>query len=289
MGLMGLLLVLGVVLALRWVGTPYRPSRPMDDPAQAPAGAGSAPSVGEVARRFLRGVVIGVAAGFWAGVLVAGPAVRLIMRLLAVTAGDDAQGRLTEASEVVGKITIEGTLALIIFGGILPGMTSGVIYMAIRRWLPGHRLTGATFGLLLLIAAGTRLDPLRPDNEDFDIVGPGWLSVATFGLTAIVHGVAVSSFAHRLSQRIPPPSGRRSDYRVALLLLPPALLMIPLVATLLPIVAALVVVLIASRSRRLRELAAGRRVDIAGRVALAVVALVLLPGLVVDLAHIVSR
>ena len=39
---------------------------------------------------------------------------RLIMRLLAVTAGDDAQGRLTEADEVVGEIDLGGTVALVL-------------------------------------------------------------------------------------------------------------------------------------------------------------------------------
>ncbi len=90
--------------------------------------------------RYLRGVAISLVAGFWAGLLVTGPAIRLIMRLLAVTAGDDAQGRITEADEVVGSINLDGTIGLIFFGGVLPGLLSGAIYVVCRRLLPTGRL-----------------------------------------------------------------------------------------------------------------------------------------------------
>lgn len=62
------------------------------------------------------------------------------MRLLAATAGDDAQGRITEADEVVGSINLDGTIGLYVFGGILPGLLSGAIYVVFRRWLPRSHL-----------------------------------------------------------------------------------------------------------------------------------------------------
>ena len=75
--------------------------------------------------------------GFWAGALVTAPAVRLIMRLVAATAGDDALGVITEAEEVVVEIDLGGTLGLYVFGGILPGLLSGALFVVFRRWLPG--------------------------------------------------------------------------------------------------------------------------------------------------------
>ncbi len=51
----------------------------------------------EVARRCVRYWAISIAAGAAAGVTVIGAGGRLAMRLLAVTASDDAQGRITEA------------------------------------------------------------------------------------------------------------------------------------------------------------------------------------------------
>jgi hypothetical protein len=103
--------------------------------------------------RHLRGVAIALVGGFWAGALVTGPAVRLIMRLLAVTAGDDAQGMITEAVEVVGRIEFDGTIGLYLFGGVLPGLLSGGIYMVIRRWLPAGRIGSVVFGALHLVVA----------------------------------------------------------------------------------------------------------------------------------------
>ena len=126
------------------------------------------------------------------------------MRLLAMTGGDTAQRRLTDANEVVGEVNVGGTIGLVLFGGVLPGLLSGVIYVLGRRLPPGGLLGGVTFGLLHLVVAATRLDPLRPGNPDFDLVGPGWLSVAAFALAAVAHGMAVAAFADRYSASLPP-------------------------------------------------------------------------------------
>jgi hypothetical protein len=48
----------------------------------------------------------------------------------------------------------------------------------VHRWLPAGWVGGLASGVLLLVVAGTRLEPLRRGNPDFDLVGPGWLSVA---------------------------------------------------------------------------------------------------------------
>src|SRR5687768_8948650 len=47
-----------------------------------------------------------VLTGVVSGLTVVGPAARLAMRLLGATAGDAAQGRVTEAEEVVGEISL---------------------------------------------------------------------------------------------------------------------------------------------------------------------------------------
>ena len=172
-----------------WGGIAYRLWEPESDDRSDRAETDNTPaSVRITVLRYMRGVAVALVGGFWAGALVTGPAVRLIMRLLAVTAGDDAQGRITEADEVVGRIELDGTIGLYVFGGVLPGLLSGAIYVVIRRWLPAGRIGGVVFGSLHLVVAATRIDPLRPDNPDFDLVGPGWLSVTTFGLTCVVHG-----------------------------------------------------------------------------------------------------
>jgi hypothetical protein len=57
------------------------------------------------------------------------------------------------------------------------------------RWLQGWSLC-LTYGVLVLVVAGTRLEPLRRDNPDFDLVGLGWLSVATLCRASGVPAVA---------------------------------------------------------------------------------------------------
>ena len=94
MAVMGLLLLIGIILTLSWGGVGYKTWEPAPDYAdrtsRSPA-PDPRPSVQISALRYLRGVAIALVGGFWAGALVTGPCVRLIMRLLAVTAGDDAR------------------------------------------------------------------------------------------------------------------------------------------------------------------------------------------------------
>lgn len=215
----GAVMVIGITLTVWWSATSYRVG-------QSSGSAAARPPPRMVARRYMRGVAIAIVGGFWAGAIVTGPVIRLIMRLLAVTSGDDAQGRITEAEEVVGRIDLGGTIGLIVFGGILPGMASGALYVVARPWLPGGRLTGVTFGALHLVFAATILDPLRPDNQDFDIVGPGWLSVATFSLACLLHGMAVVAFANRYSGKLPAEPDADDLLRAGLPLALPAIIVI---------------------------------------------------------------
>jgi hypothetical protein len=65
---------------------------------------------GDVRRPELWSLTVAVTSGVGAGLLAAGAGGRLAMRLLAVTAGADAQGRITEAEQVVGRISVDDTL-----------------------------------------------------------------------------------------------------------------------------------------------------------------------------------
>jgi hypothetical protein len=293
MGVTGCLLVLGATITLWWARTDYEAWEP-EDADEAASGADLTPAyrlpLRVAALRYLRGVTIALVGGFWAGALVTGPAIRLIMRLLAVTAGDAAQGRITEADEVVGKINVDGTLALFVFGGILPAMLSGAIYVLVRRWLPSGLLTGVTFGALHLVFAATRIDPLRPGNPDFDLVGPGWLAVATFGIAALLHGMAVVAIANRYSHAIPPEAARRATWVPATLpLVPPALLVLLFFPVLVPVAAGLVIALIGSQIGLIVRAIRSRYALLAGRIVIAIFVISLLPGTITDLGDIIVR
>ena len=89
----GCLLVVGTTITLWWARTDYTTWEPREgDQAGGDSDLSDArpPPLRVIVLRYLRGVAIALVGGFWAGALVTGPAIRLIMRLLAVTAGDAA-------------------------------------------------------------------------------------------------------------------------------------------------------------------------------------------------------
>ena len=179
-GVCVVMVLAGLVAVVRWGGLTVEPPRTPDpgDPGDPgdPPDPGEPPPVGQVVRRYLWDLNLAVIAGIGAGVVAAGAGGRLVMRLLAVTAGDGAQGRITEADQVVGRISVGGTLGFVIFTALFFGTASGGAYLLLRRWLPAGRAGGLAFGGLLLLLAGTRVEPLREGNVDFDLVGPGWVS-----------------------------------------------------------------------------------------------------------------
>ncbi|MGH9021875.1 MAG: hypothetical protein ACRDV9_02030 [Acidimicrobiia bacterium] len=291
MAAMGVLLLVGLTLTIWWGGTRYEPWDPRDVGGRpGPPTPVARPRPRDTTLRYLRGVAIALVGGFWAGALVTGPSMRLVMRLLAATASTSAQGKITEAKEVIGNIDLDGTIGLYLFGGIFPGLLSGGIYLALRRWLPSGRLGGVAFGALHLVIAATRIDPLRPDNPDFDLVGPGWLSVATFGLATVLHGMAVVAIANRYSTRFPPgPASLGKRARAVVPLALPGLMLLPGVFLVIPILAGLVATVGLSQVGPVVRAARGRATLVIGRLAVGAVAVALLPGTVLDLREVVIR
>jgi len=274
----GVLLLAGLTAAVVWGGRPVLPPWPPGRPGE---GSGRLP-VAEVTRRYLWWCNLAVVTGLVSGLLVAGAGGRLIMRLLAVTS-PDAAGRRTEADEIVGRISLGGTIGLIIFGGLFAGMLSALLFLLIRRWLPSGRLGGLCFGGLLLVLLGSRIDPLRAENIDFALVGPGWLAVLTFGALGLVHGMAVAGLAGRFSRSLPLVA--RSP-RTVLPYLPLLALVVFFPAGVIAIVLGLVVVAVS----RLPVPAAvwSARVRIGGRILVGVVALVALPGFIGSVGDVLS-
>jgi hypothetical protein len=276
-----LLVVAGLVATVRWGGLTVQPP-----PAPAPEGAGEddPPPVGLVVRRFVWDVNLAVTAGVGAGIMAAGAGGRLVMRLLAVTAGDDAQGRVTEASEVVGRISADGTIGFVVFTALVFGTATGGAYLLVRRWLPAGRAGGPTFGALLLVLAGTRLEPLREGNVDFDLVGPGWVSVVAFAALVLFHGMLVAALAGRISREVP-LLGREPRAIVAHA---PLLLLAPLV----PVVVALAVVgalaVLVTRARPVVAAWHARRLRPVGQAVLALLAVAALPGFLSAVAGILE-
>jgi hypothetical protein len=277
------LVLAGLAAAVRWGGLRFEPPAPPQD-EDGPTGP-PPPSMGVVARRYLWYLNVAVASGVGAGILAAGAGGRLVMRLLAVTAGSAAQGRITEAEEAVGRITVNGTIGFVLFTGLFVGLFTGFLYLLVRRFLPAGRAGGLVYGALLLVLAATRLDPLRPGNPDFDLVGPGWVSVAAFTAVALLQGALVTALAGRLSRAVPLlGSGPRAivAYAPLLLLLPlgSATLLLPVVGVIAVLVSQVPAVSAAWRDPRMVT---------AGRIALVALVVVALPGFASAVVDILGR
>lgn len=275
MAVCGALLAAGLGAGLVWCRRPFR----------VPA-AEARPGVAEVARRFVWYCALAITGGVVAGITVIGAGGRLAMRLLAVTGGDAAQGRVTEADEIVGAITVTGTRDFILFTGIFGGLITAGIYLVVRRYLPRNPLGGLAFGAGLLIVLGTIVDPLRSDNPDFDIVGPGWLAIAVFTLLALAYGLALVGWMARLSEWLPLLSTERRV--LARYALPAALAVAGVSVTVALVVLGLVVVL-ATRWGALVDAVRSRQALLVGRVALVVLLVLALPGALASVADIAGR
>jgi hypothetical protein len=268
-----ILLVTALVAGVIWNGRDFRSPDALADL-----------SASEIARRYVWYVAIALVAGVAAGIPIIGAGGRLAMRLLAVTAGSDAQGRTTEADEIVGRITVEGTIGFIVFNGILGGIATAALYLVVRRLLPSGRLAGAAFGLGLLVVLGTTIDPLRRSNPDFDLVGPGWLAVVVFTALALAHGLVLAAIVARLSAWLPLPSTRP---RVLARYAVPAVLAAVGFSVIAVAAAIGLVTVAATRWRRVIAAARSPRTVLAGRIGLIGLTLATLPqsaGSVIDIA-----
>ncbi len=186
-----LVVLAGVVIVVRW-GSASAASR-----ARTPADTG--------ARALARYGGIGMLAGVAAGLIAAGAGGRLVMRLLAVTSPEESQGAITEGNAVIGEITLGGTLGFISFIGPVTGVLTGLLLVLLGPVLPRGRAGGLALGTVLLVLAGSRIDPLRSENFDFNLAGPDWLSVGSFVVLALFQGLVAVAVAARLSGNAPVP------------------------------------------------------------------------------------
>ena len=151
---------------------------------------------GEVLRDIARG---GIAGGI-VGVLIGGLGGRLVMRLAALL-NSDAVGALTENGNRIGDITPGGTLFLILFGLIVGGLT-GVIWVIVSPWIPGH--TGVRALLTAGIAIATRTPLLIIGrNPDFVILDHDPKVVSLLVALVGLIGLSIALLDSWLDRRLP--------------------------------------------------------------------------------------
>jgi hypothetical protein len=137
-----------------------------------------------------------------AGALVGGIGSRLVMRLAALAA-PEVRGALTENGNVIGEITLGGTIGLMLFAGVGSAIFGAGAFTVAQPWLPrSTALRGLVFGGFLLALMGSNV--VDPANADFVILGDRVLNVAMLSSLFIAFGLVASGAFAILEGRVPP-------------------------------------------------------------------------------------
>ncbi|GAA1995278.1 hypothetical protein [Microbacterium pumilum] len=276
------LLAAGIFLAVVWNGERLTPP----DAPMARASPGDSRIGRHLAglRLYLWWAALFTVMGTASGALVTGAGGRLAMRILALTS-PGARYRITEAGATIGAITLEGTFSLLVFGALPAAFASAALYLLVEPWLPAGRAAGPVFGVVLLVTVSPFIEPLRADNIDFAIVGPGWLSVLLFSALAILQGALLAAIAGRLSRALPLMSA--SNLRKTLPPLLPAVLLFPVGALLAP--GLLVTFVFPKLLPWFLAIRASRRGVVVGRTLLAIAVVLATPSFISAISSIWSR
>ena len=149
-----------------------------------------------------------------AGLLTVGAGGWLMMRVLAATSSDDVQGLRTEAEEIVGDVSVGGSMFLIVGVGIGVAVVGLALFSTLRRWLPERPLVAGLLGVA--IGAGLLVRPaglLSSGNSDFTLLTPVPLAVAFCLATLVLFGATFGVLVDRLAPCW--PRATRTDDDVA--------------------------------------------------------------------------
>lgn len=156
--------------------------------------------------RLFRLLGIGALAGLGAGFVAGGIGARLAMKAVALIAGPAARGAITKNGNRVGAFTTE-TVFLLVFGTML-GLFGGLLYVAVRPWLPrAGRARGPAFGALLLATCGVAV--IEGENFDFHRFGIAPVNIALFAALFVLFGLLVAPLADRADRAFPALPSRR--------------------------------------------------------------------------------
>ena len=110
----------------------------------------------------------------------------------------EAIGRFTENGNEVGVFTVEGTVGLLLFGGVAGGLIAAPVWVVMRPWIPHNWVV---VGLWAVAIGGFQL--VSSDNRDFDILeGPAPDIVLLLALV-FVFGAVISGLDRLLDKRLP--------------------------------------------------------------------------------------
>ena len=139
-------------------------------------------------------------AGILSGLFVGGLLGRVVMRVAGFTSRPELIGVETSNGNRVGEITFAGTLALVLFVGVIAGIAGGVLYASAEPWMRSLPRKGLLFGCALLASLGFAV--ITPDNFDFERFGVAPLNVLLFAALFVAFGAMVAFLYERIRRGI---------------------------------------------------------------------------------------
>jgi hypothetical protein len=134
------------------------------------------------------------------------------MRVIAVLAGPEYQGASTGGGNIVGQITLKGTVGMLV-PGALGGLLAGGVYLLIRNWLPRNLILRSLVfgGLTVVLFWGFLIG--SSDNQDFRFTTPG-VQIVMFGALFPTFGLVASWLAEKWGAGLPEPKPTKVGYLV---------------------------------------------------------------------------
>jgi hypothetical protein len=157
------------------------------------------------------------------------------MLVLRLTSDASLHGRETDDGFTIGIVSSASLflLLLTLFAGVL----GGVVYLAVRSWLP-ERLRPWLFGALTGLVGGAAV--IRPGGIDFTRLEPLGLAVAMFIALPVAYGVATSLLTERFLRDGSAFRTSRAPFLLLPFLLPLALIRLTVALALIAILTAVV-------------------------------------------------
>jgi hypothetical protein len=148
-----------------------------------------------------RDIARGGIAGAVAGTIVGGLGGRIVMRLAALIE-PGAVNRITENGDRIGDITLSGSVALILFGGLSLGLFGGTVWVVVSPWIPSTGLRRALIAMPVAVVL-TGLLLIDGDNRDFGVLAhDGFIVAMLIGLLAVA-GLSIALLDSWLDRRLP--------------------------------------------------------------------------------------
>ena len=137
-----------------------------------------------------------LAVGALLGLVIAGGGSRVAMRLIALADDKEDFGLSTEGGDLVGDVTLEGTL-VVLFTGVVLGIVGAFLYLAVRRWLPDRALYRTLCFALIILGFGLTAT-INGNEADFEFVNTV-VSILSFSAVLLMYGLLVPILFDRFS------------------------------------------------------------------------------------------